>query len=173
MTIENTDATEPSAEEWQAITDATDAAARKDEGASVVNDEHGDNPQGGTPENDDDSGLSRRDVKYRERLRETEAERDTLRATVESMQRREVERLTAEHLVKPGSLWTVGVKLEDLLDDDGAVDAEKVRAAAVTARQQHGLQDPQAARKRQPVVSREGRSINTHGGSNSWAGAFK
>lgn len=130
------------------------------------------NGKSAEPETDDDAGLSRRDVKYRERLRQTEAERDTLRATVESMQRREVERLAADHLVKPASLWTVGVELENLLDDDAAVDAEKVRAAALDARQQHGLEDPQAARKRQPVVPREGNG-NTKGSSNTWADAFK
>ncbi|QFS89120.1 hypothetical protein FIV07_00100 [Mycobacterium sp. THAF192] len=121
---------------------------------------------------DDDVGLSRRDIKYRERLRETEAERDTLRATVETMQRREVERLAAEHLVKPGSLWTVGVELANLLDDDGAVDPEKVSAAAVDARQQHGLEDTQAARKRQPRVPLEGRG-NTQAPTNAWSDAFK
>lgn len=126
-----------------------------------------------TPESDpDDAGLSRRDIKYRERLRETETERDTLRATVETMQRREVERLAADHLVKPGSLWTVGVELGNLLDDDGAVDPEKVSAAALDARQQHGLEDPQAARKRQPHVPLEGLG-NTKGPANNWADAFK
>lgn len=125
------------------------------------------------PESDpDDAGLSRRDIKYRERLRETEAERDQLRTTVETMQRREVERLAAEHLIKPGSLWTVGVELTNLLDDDGAIDPEKVRAAALDARQQHGLEDPQAARKRQPRVPLEGRG-NTQPPKSTWADAFK
>ncbi|QFS89494.1 hypothetical protein FIV07_01985 [Mycobacterium sp. THAF192] len=130
-------------------------------------------PDGSDSESDpDDAGLSRRDIKYRERLRETEAERDTLRATVETMQRREVERLAAEHLVKPGILWTVGTELADLLDDDGAVDPEKVSAAAVDARQQHGLEDPQAARKRQPRVPLEGRG-NTQAPKNAWSDAFR
>lgn len=130
-------------------------------------------PEGSDSESDpDDVGLSRRDIKYRERLRETETERDQLRATVETMQRREVERIAAEHLVKPGSLWTVGVELGDMLDDDGVVDPEKVRTAAVGARQNHGLEDPQAARKRQPVVQREGTG-NTSSRSNTWADAFK
>lgn len=157
-------------------TDATtvDNSEVADTESTTATEEQGDNPAGDTPEDDDDAGLSRRDVKYRERLRETEAERDTLRATVESMQRREVERLAAEHLVKPASLWTVGVELENLLDDDGTVDPEKVRAAAVDARQQHGLEDSQSARKRAPVVPREGSSI--HCGSSdtgSWTSAFK
>ncbi|QZT56758.1 hypothetical protein [Mycolicibacterium austroafricanum] len=159
-TIDNTD-------------DATELTDTKDRvsDATPEGDTSDATPEGSDSESDD-AGLSRRDIKYRERLRETEAERDQLRATVETMQRREVERLAAEHLVKPGSLWTVGVELENLLDDDGAVDPEKVRAAALDARQQHGLEDPQAARKRQPVVPLEGRG-NTKGGSNTWADAFK
>ncbi|CAN3126264.1 hypothetical protein ACNUDN_00100 [Mycobacterium sp. smrl_JER01] len=155
--------------------DATTVDNTEVEQTATPADESNDSPApSGTPAEPepDDAGLSRRDVKYRERLRTAEAERDTLRATVESMRRREVERLAAEHLVKPGSLWTVGVELDNLLDDDGTVDPEKVRAAAVDARQQHGLEDPQAARKRQPVVPREGNG-NTHGPTNTWADAFK
>lgn len=157
----------------------SDAIDNTDEATDVVDTgpaDEGDTsdatPPGDATESDDDTGLSRRDIKYRERLRETEVERDTLRATVETMQRREVERLAADHLVKPGSLWTVGVELGNLLDDDGAVDPEKVSAAAADARQQHGLEDPQAARKRQPHVPLEGRG-NTKGSMNNWADAFK
>lgn len=126
----------------------------------------------GTNPQSDDTGLSRRDIRYREQLRATEAERDTLRNTLESMQRREVERVAAEHLVKPSSLWTVGVELDNLLDDDGTVDPEKVRATAIDARQQHGLEDPKASKLRSPVVPREGNG-NTKGPTNSWADAFK
>lgn len=132
-------------------------------------------PEGSDPESDpDDTGLSRRDIKYRERLRETEAERDQLRATVETMQRREVERLAAEHLVKPASLWTVGTDLASLINEDGTVDPERVAAAAKDARQQHGLEDPQSARRRGPVVPREGSSVTSGGHKNSsWTDAFK
>ncbi|QFS91150.1 hypothetical protein FIV07_10330 [Mycobacterium sp. THAF192] len=167
-TVENTDTTEAAPE--GDVSNATPEAAHQADTTEGVRNL---TPEGSDTESDpDDAGLSRRDIKYRERLRETEAERDTLRATVETLQRREVERLAAEHLVKPGSLWTVGVELASLLDDDGAVDPEKVSAAAADARQQHGLEDPQAARKRQPRVPLEGRG-NTQAPKSAWADAFK
>lgn len=123
---------------------------------------------------EDDTGLSRRDIRYREQLRAAEAERDTLRTTVESMQRREVERLAADHLVKPASLWTVGTELASLINEDGTVDPERVATAAKDARQQHGLEDPQSARRRGPVVPREGSSVTSGGHKNSsWTDAFK
>ena len=122
---------------------------------------------------DDDTGLSRRDRRYREQLRAAEAERDTLRNTVESMQRREVERLAADHLTKPAALWTAGVELSSLLGEDGTVDPDLVLAAAQDARQQLGLEDPQAKRRSGPVVPREGTTVGSGGKSNSWSEAFK
>lgn len=134
-------------------------------------------PEGADPESDpdDDTGLSRRDIRYREQLRAAEAERDTLRTTVETMQRREVERLAAEHVVKPAALWTAGTELANLLGEDGTVDPEKVATAAADARQQLGLEHPQAKRLRSPVVAKEGTSYRGHGdgGNSSWADAFK
>ena len=122
---------------------------------------------------DNDTGLSRRDVRYREQLRAAEAERDTLRATVETMQRHEVERLAAQHLTKPAALWTVGVELESLLGEDGTVDPDRVLTAAQNARQELGLEDPKAKQRRGPVVHREGTTVQSGGKSNSWTDAFK
>ncbi|MET4432397.1 hypothetical protein [Mycolicibacterium sp. 624] len=121
----------------------------------------------------DDTDLSRRDIRYREQLRAAEAERDALRQNVETMQRREVERLAAEHLTKPAALWTVGVELASLVGEDGTVDADRVLAAAQDARQQLGLEDPQARVRRGPVVPREGTSVQSGGNSGSWTEAFK
>jgi len=135
-------------------------------------------PEGSDSESDpdDDTGLSRRDIRYREQLRAAEAERDVLRHTVETMQRSEVERLAAEHLTKPAALWTAGTELAGLLAEDGTVDPERVHAAARDAREQLGLEDPQAARRRGPVVSREGTSYHGHGdgsGNAPWVAAFR
>ncbi len=65
-------------------------------------------------------------AKYRRRLREAEAERDTLGSRVETMQRAEVERLAAADLAAPADMWLTGTALPDLLDDDGDVDPAKV-----------------------------------------------
>ena len=133
-------------------------------------------PEGSDAEPDperDDTGLSRRDIRYREQLRAAEAERDTLRTTVETMQRHEVERLAAQHLTKPAALWTVGVELESLLGEDGTVDPDRVLTAAQNARQELGLEDPKAKQRRGPVVHREGTTVQSGGKSNSWTDAFK
>lgn len=74
---------------------------------------------------------NKREAKYRRQLRDTETERDTLRSTVEALQRAEAERLSG--LDKPAALWAAGTTLPDVLDDDGHVDAAKVKDAAATA----------------------------------------
>lgn len=84
----------------------------------------------------DNSG--REAAKYRTRLRETEQARDQLQERVQSMQRREVERLAAT-LAKPEALWAVGTKLEDLLDADGDVDPTKVHEVVEQATNSFGL----------------------------------
>lgn len=96
--------------------------------------------------------TGREAAKYRRRLRETETERDALKATVEAMQRAEAERLVAGQLAKPSALWASGAVVGDLLNDDGTVDPEKVTAAATTARDTLGL----AAARPAGYVAREG-----------------
>lgn len=127
----------------------------------------------GSDHESEDASLSRRDVRYREKLRATEAERDTLRQNLEAMQRREVERLAADHLTKPAALWTAGVELASLIGEDGTVDPDAVLTAVQDARQQLGLEDPQAKRRRGPVVPREGTAVQSGGKTNSWTDAFK
>ena len=145
-------------------TDVTPEGSDSESDPDTHDDEH--------PANDD-AGLSRRDRRYREQLRAAEADRDTLRNNLEAMQRREVERLAAQHLTKPAALWTVGVELENLLGDDGTVDPERVLAAAQNARQELGLEDPKAKLRRGPVVPREGTTVQSGGKSSSWSDAFK
>ena len=80
-----------------------------------------------TPEaaGDTPDAESRRDTRYRQRLRETEAERDALLQRVEHMQRGEVQRLTADRLADPEDLWRE-TELADLLDERGNIDTTKV-----------------------------------------------
>jgi hypothetical protein len=77
----------------------------------------------------DESGryLSREAASYRRRLRETETERDELRAQLDRVQTAEAERLaSAAGLAAPSDLWQFGASLETLRGDDGAIDAEAV-----------------------------------------------
>ena len=70
-------------------------------------------------------------ARYRTRLRETEAERDTIAGQLEKYQRREAQRLATD-LSKPADLWLDGTDVADVLDDDGQVDP--VAVAAIQAK---------------------------------------
>ena len=64
---------------------------------------------------------------YRTRLREAEAERDGLRQQIERYRRQEIDALVSDRL-DPGDFGLL-VEMTELLDDDGAVDPEKVNEA--------------------------------------------
>jgi len=66
---------------------------------------------------------------YRRKLREAESERDAVRLRLDAIESREVERQAGERLADAGDIWRAGVTIEDLRDDDGALDAERVRDA--------------------------------------------
>jgi hypothetical protein len=76
-----------------------------------------------------DAKPDREAARYRRQLRETEAKATTLATRLEAMQRREVERMAAEHLQTPADLWLTGPELAELLDDQGDIDPAKVSAA--------------------------------------------
>ncbi len=110
-------------------------------------------------------------AKWRRQLRETEAERDTLRSRVEAMQRSEVERLAAGRLAKPASLWAAGAQLADLLTEDGDVDPEKVAAALDSAVDSLGLTELPAHLRPETqgaYVPSEGRHTGHLAGSPTW-----
>ncbi|OBA87128.1 hypothetical protein A5642_20550 [Mycolicibacterium mucogenicum] len=104
-------------------------------------------------EGPDDGNGNREAAKYRRKLRETEAERDTLVQRLESMQRAEAERLAGEHLAKGVALWLGDTALADLLNGDGNVDPDKVAHRASQVRDEFGLYPPN---RKQNVVPREG-----------------
>ena len=115
---------------------------------------------------------SKREARYRTQLRATEAERDGLAARIEAMQRTEVERIAGNVIQKPDALWATDTALADLLDDTGAVDPDKVKAAAHAAKEALGLElGEQERKKRGPVVPREGTGIN-RSERNAWKEAF-
>lgn len=85
---------------------------------------------GPAPDTEDPAKLRKEAAGYRRRLRETEAERDKLRARVEDADRAEVERaVTGDRgLTDPADFW-LAVQLDDLRDEDGALDKAKIEAA--------------------------------------------
>ncbi|MFE5340721.1 hypothetical protein ACFQ80_10885 [Isoptericola sp. NPDC056578] len=107
----------------QGTDDATDAQNRPDD-----------------PEPDQGDGRPDREAaRYRTRLRAAEAERDQLAERVTAMQRAEVERIAGERIVSGSAIWAAGTTLDDVLDDDGQVDPEKVADAVKQAQADLGL----------------------------------
>ncbi|GLC02571.1 hypothetical protein [Mycobacterium kiyosense] len=107
---------------------------------------------------DDDAGGkgNKEAARYRRRLRDVEAERDTLKATVAALQRAEVDRLAVGADLRPAALWASGLELADVLGDDGTVDQGKVSTAIAAARETLGIPNPPP---RGNVVKGEGRSL--------------
>lgn len=123
--------TNPETEEAEATTSADTPTPSTDSpppDADAQTEDTSEPPEGGNSEA----------AKYRRRLRDTETERDTLRGQVEALQRAEVERL-AGHLTQPSAIWAAGVELSDVLDDSGAVNADKVATAVTEAAETLGL----------------------------------
>lgn len=95
---------------------------------------------------------SNREARYRRELRAAEAERDQLRDRITTMLRSEAERLAADHLLKPAALWAVeGTELDNLLDEDGNLDPEKVSEAARAAAEHLGAAAPPVQPKPDPT----------------------
>jgi len=98
--------------------------------------------------------------RYRLRLRETEGERDQLRTRLEGAQRREVERLAGERLVDPSDVWRDGLTLEDVTDDEGNIDASRVRGSVHTLLEQHPHWAPAGPSRRSKPKGRDGGAGN-------------
>jgi len=90
---------------------------------------------------------------YRRRLRDTEAERNTiaaerdaLRSRLDDRQRADVETLAGQRLQHGSDLWATDVDLASLLDDDGAIDEFKVSVAVdqlITSKPHYARPRPQ------------------------------
>jgi pyruvate/2-oxoglutarate dehydrogenase complex dihydrolipoamide acyltransferase (E2) component len=71
------------------------------------------------------------DARRRQQLREAEAQRDALAASVAALQRAETLRIAGEVLAEPGDLFDLTTAtVEELLAEDGTVDPAKVAEAA-------------------------------------------
>lgn len=89
------------------------------------------------PEASDDTKPGREAAKYRRALRETEAERDTLREQLTTLRRQAVE--DASGLSKPAGLWAAGVDADALFTEAGTLDRDALRTAVTDAADQLGL----------------------------------
>lgn len=79
-------------------------------------------------------------AKYRTRLRDAEAHRDTLTTTLAALRRAQADSMAESHGLKPKALWASGTDIDALLDDDGNVDPERVQAAVAEAASTLGIQ---------------------------------
>lgn len=122
------------------MTTETTETTETAEGLTAETPDVGTPPEGSPPaEGTEGSKASREAAQRRRQLRETEAERDTLRGRVEGFQRREIERMAGEAMKNPADIWLVAT-LPALLDDSGEINAEAVTAAvagATTGEREH------------------------------------
>lgn len=126
-------------------------------------------PEVEAPAVDDQKAGNPEAAKYRTRLRDTEAERDTLAGQVEGLRRSIVDtELTSRHRVKAEGFWASGVDLADLLDAEGNVDADKVSDAVATAKATLGL----SVTPGPGHVPGEGRLVSPGKSGRDWADAF-
>jgi hypothetical protein len=104
------------------------ATGQSDTGpADELTEERGDSPDGG--------GGNREAAKYRRQLRDAESQRDALSDRLLTLQRREAERLAAEHLADGADMWRDGLDLAALLDDHGNLDPRQGRRRSTHHRQ--------------------------------------
>lgn len=157
-----TDTTEPSTEAWQALATATAAAIEADEQPDAA-------AEPTTEDQHPDENPNAREARYRIQLRETEVERDQLRANVVALQRAEVERIASKSIQKPAALWSANVELAQLLDDTGTVDPRKVDTAVKQAKESLGL----AQTRPGGYVRSEGQVIDSKPAGDPWKEAFK
>lgn len=154
---DTTDAVPDPAVEAQAAEPAPDDAQADDTTAETAE------PAEATP-------ASREAAKYRRRLRETEAKLDKMTERVAAYDRREAERIAAQHLADGADIWRDGATVDSLLGDDGGIDAEKVIElvkATATAHPHWQRRGPQKKVQRGPLLS--GASSADNQSTPSWS----
>jgi hypothetical protein len=115
--------------------------------------------------------ISPRDQRYREQLRDAEADRDRLSGLVESMRRSEVERQAAGRLADAADLFHGGATVADMLDDSGAVDPAKVDSAITGLLEKHAHWATPRARYDGPLQS-GATSVPLEPQGKKWSDAF-
>lgn len=90
-----------------------------------------DMPEHPVPENlEAAKKLRAENKKLRDRLRALETDHEAAVSRLDGMRHAEVERIAAEHLIDAADIWTAAQDVNNLVDDDGLVDAGKVSEAA-------------------------------------------
>jgi hypothetical protein len=100
-------------------------------------------------ESDDLAAVRREAANYRRQLRsvERERERDALREQVDRRDRGDAERLAGQTMASGADLWTGGIELASLRDEDGALSPERVEQAVsdVLAQRPHWRKVPRVS----------------------------
>ena len=91
------------------------------------------------PEHTEPDNPNHEAAKWRIRLRDTEAERDRLTATLTAVQRGQVESVAIGHGITAEALWASGADLKDLLDADGHPDPNAIATAVRDTREKFGI----------------------------------
>lgn len=118
-----------------------ESAQKPEQDAQGVQDAHEAHEAQGGAEGDHEGTESpnREAAKYRRRLRDAEKQRDELRGRLDVYLARDVEQVAAGFLDAPALLWADGkATAGDFLDDKGAVDRAKVKAAAEAILSRYG-----------------------------------
>lgn len=107
-------------------------------------------------------------AKYRRRLRETEKERDALLETVAALRRAAIDtEVAGKHRIPTEGFWATGITVDQLLDDDGNIDTEKIATAARDATDRLGVRRPLRNH-----VPNEGASPASRSTRDNWTDAF-
>lgn len=115
-----------------------------------------------------DDRPGREAARYRRQLRETEAERDTLRASLDALRQATAEDALAAHLTRPAALWLTGATAGEFYTEDGVLDRQRLADAAQAAVRDHGL-----APVRRFQGSGDGGARTTTPAPKSWADALR
>ncbi|RNL51582.1 hypothetical protein [Arthrobacter oryzae] len=114
-----------------AVTDAPAAANENPDDLSTTE-----------PIEDGDGGnkAGREAAKYRRQLRDTEAERDTLTGTVETLRKQLInQNMPRSSSINSDALWKAGHAPAEMFKDDGSIDTEKLAEAAKATHELFGL----------------------------------
>lgn len=109
-------------------------------------------------------------AKYRRQLREVEAERDALAASLTVLRAQAAEAAIGSVLDKPASLWLTGAKADDFYSEDGSLQVGRLHEAATRARDEHGLTGTQVTVLFSPSAIERDRPADY---STSWSEALR
>lgn len=117
-----------------------------------------------------------REQRYRQALRATESERDTLRQRLDARDTADIERMCLNRLTDPADLWRADVSLDQLRGEDSEIDPALVdeAVAKVVAEHPHWATPPVSPAAPTSAVSFGAEKPNLNGDQQvSWQGVFE